>query len=123
MTGFVQTPGQLEPFAFTLTDTADYTIVTGSRNQQYQIESIWVAADGSGTFTLWVNTGSAAIKIIPGDSMAAGDTLHIENHPLRIKTGWSLVCSASAGNVIDVTASLLSISPDPNKAGAFAAQE
>lgn len=116
MTTFTQAPGGLESFAFPLADTNDYTIVTATNTIQYQLESLQAAADGSGTFQLWLDIGGGTeVNIVPAEAMTAGDIFPVKDHPILLKPGWALKCSASAGNVIDVTASLLKISRNANK--------
>lgn len=116
MTAFISSSGQFEPFVFNLTGTGNVTIATSDNSRHFQIESLIAAATGTADFTLWVDKGGGTtVNIIPAVTLNAKGMHQLINHPLRILPGWSLVCKASVGNIIGVTASLLMISKQPEK--------
>ncbi len=116
MTAFIQSVGSLEPFAFTLADTNPRTIKASDNATKFQIESVIAAASGTATFRLWVDIGGGTeVDIIPGEALTAGDMFLLNGHPLLLKPGWTLKCSATLGGVVDVTASLLMISKNLDK--------
>lgn len=110
MTLFTQAGGTPETWVKNLPDTASYTIATATDARAFRLESIVAACTtGGSTFSLWVNDGSADVYILNAKAIAANDYLKLE-HPIVLKSGWSLKCKDHTGAKLSVTATLSLIS-------------
>lgn len=107
MTGvYFESGGQIEPYAELLSNTADHEIFAASADMTVMIVSLNAAATGNSTFFLWIDKGSTDVHIVPGEALVAPARLKIENHPVKLRPGWSLKCKAGTGGNISVTAAL-----------------
>lgn len=112
MTGvFFESGGQIEPYAELLADDSDHVIFgPASSDLTVMIVSLNAAATGNSTFFLTIDKGATDVHIVPGEAITAPARLKIENHPVKLKPGWSLKCKAGTGGNISVTAALALIS-------------
>lgn len=105
MTVVSQSQAHVTTFATKLATSADVEIVAAADGSTLRLESLVASCDGTGSaFSLWLANGATSVFIVNSKTIAANDYLHIKDHPITLKPGWSLKCKDGTGGHIDVTA-------------------
>lgn len=115
MTLYTEVGGSPETWAEKLGDTTSQTIVTGTDQSLFRLESLVASCTtGGSTFSLWIDKGATDVYIIDAKAISANDYLKLE-HPVIVKAGWSLMCKDHTGAKIDVTATIAKIGKSPSR--------
>lgn len=113
MTMNIINTGRQRPKGVKLTTTGATAIMPGppTDTATRTLESLCYSCAASTTLSIWLTDGTISWYILNGETIAANSHAVIDNLPLILPSGWSLVAQAAEADRIDIIA-IFSIQQD-----------